>query len=73
MPDLGFTPSTKVFLIKLLAAVVVILAFIVERKGILPMWLQKKNTVTPVAQTYVEHNGVAAVTVTVAVNDAQKA
>jgi len=57
MPELGFTPSTKKFLIQLFAAIVVILAFLIERKGFFAILWHKKNTITPVARTFVEHNG----------------
>lgn len=57
----GFTPSTKAFLIEFLAAVIVLLAFFIERKGFFSLQWRKKNTTTPVAHTYVEHNGTAPV------------
>jgi hypothetical protein len=57
IPQSGFTPSTKVLLTELLAAAVVILALFIERKGFFSLQWRKKNTVTPVARTYVEHNG----------------
>ncbi len=57
LPELGFTPSTKKFLIQAFAALIVILAFMVEHKGVFSMQWRKKNPVTPVANTYVEHNG----------------
>lgn len=59
IPQSGFTPQTKAFLIEFLAAVVVILAFFIERKGFFSLEWRKKNTTTPVARTYVEHNGSA--------------
>ncbi len=57
LPELGFTPSTKKFLIQFFAAVVIVLAFLIERKGVFSIWWQKKDNITPVARTYVEHNG----------------
>lgn len=57
IPQSGFTPSTKVLLTELLAAAVVILALFIERKGFFSLQWRKKNTVTPVARTYVEHKG----------------
>lgn len=59
IPQSGFTPTTKVFLIEVLAALVVILALFIERKGFFSLQWKKKNTTTPVARTYVEHNGTA--------------
>lgn len=56
---LNFTPSTRKFLIELSAVVIVVLAFMIERKGVFSILWHKKNTVTPVARTYVEHNGAA--------------
>ena len=57
IPQLGFTPPTKAFLTELLAAIVVVLAIFIERKGFFSLQWRKKNTTTPVARTYVEHNG----------------
>lgn len=57
IPQSGFTPSTKVFLIEILSAALVILAFMIERKGFFSLQWRKKNTTTPTARTYVEHNG----------------
>jgi hypothetical protein len=57
IPQSGFTPSTKVFLIELLSGIVVILAFLIERKGFFSLQWRRKNTTTSVARTYVEHNG----------------
>ena len=70
MPQSGFTPQTKSFLIEFLAAAVVILAILIERKGFFSMEWRKKNTTTPVAHTYVEHNG--AVSVSAPVIDIEK-
>jgi uncharacterized membrane protein len=53
----GFTPSTKVFLIELLAVVIIVLAFLIEKKDFFSLLWHKKNTTTPVAHTYVEHHG----------------
>jgi hypothetical protein len=61
IPQSGFTPSTKTFLIEFLSAAVVILAFFIERKGFFSLQWRKKNTTTPVARTYVEHNGNASI------------
>jgi lysophospholipid acyltransferase (LPLAT)-like uncharacterized protein len=55
----GFTPSTRAFLIEFLSAVIVFLAFFIERKGFFSILWHKKHTTTPVARTYVEHNGAA--------------
>lgn len=63
IPQSGFTPTTKVFLIELLSALVVILAFLIERKGFFSLQWRKKNTVTPIARTYVEHDGNSNITV----------
>jgi hypothetical protein len=54
---LNFTPSTKRFLIELSAAAIVVLAFLIERKGFFSLQWRKKSTTTPIARTYVEHNG----------------
>jgi len=70
IPQSGFTPSTKVFLIELLAAAVVVLAFLIERKGFFSLQWRKKNTTTAVAHTYVEHNGNAVTPVAPVVSEA---
>jgi hypothetical protein len=57
IPQSGFPPSTKVFLIEFLVAIVVILALLIERKDFFAVLWHKKTTTTPVAHTYVEHNG----------------
>ena len=57
IPQLGFTPGTKNFLIEFLSALVVFLAIFIERKGFFSLQWRKKNTTTPVAKTYIEHNG----------------
>ncbi len=61
IPQSGFTPSTKVFLTELLSAGIVILAILVERKGFFSILWHKKSTVTPVAHTYMDHNGTPSV------------
>jgi len=61
IPQSGFTPTTKYFLTEFISAAVVILAFMIERKGFFSLQWRKKNTTTPVAHTYVEHNGNVAV------------
>ena len=68
MPQSGFTPSTKTFFIELLSAAVVVLAILIERKGFFSLQWRKKNTITPIAHTYVEHNGNATTPVVSAVN-----
>lgn len=61
IPQSGFTPTTKFYLIEILSAIIVFIAFFIERKGFFSVQWRKKNTVTPVAKTYVEHNGSASV------------
>lgn len=53
----NFTPSTRRFLIGLCATAVVVLAFLIERKGFFSLQWRRKNTITSVAHTYIEHNG----------------
>ena len=53
----NFPPDTKKYLIEIFAAIIVILAFLIEKKGVFSLDWRKKNPVTPVASTYVEHNG----------------
>jgi hypothetical protein len=53
----NFTPSTKKFLIGLSAVAIVVLAFMIERKGFFSLQWRNKNTTTSVARTYVEHDG----------------
>ena len=62
LSDSGFPPSTKSYLIQASAVLVVILAFLIEKKGVFTLNWHKKEPVTPVASTYVEHNGSAAPT-----------
>ena len=59
VPQSEFTPNTKNFLIELMAAAIVILAILIERKDLFSIIWHKKSTVTPVAHTYVDHNGTA--------------
>ena len=61
LPELGFTLPNTFLLIQFFAAIVIILAFMIERKGIFSILWSKKNTTTPVAKTYIEHNGVTPV------------
>jgi len=56
----GFTPDTKRHLVEIFAAIIVILAFLIEKKGVFFLDWHKKSPVTPVASTYVEHNGAVA-------------
>ncbi len=53
----GFPPDTKKYLIETFAALVVVLAFLIEKKGVFSLEWRKRNPTTPVASTYVEHNG----------------
>ena len=57
MQESGFEHSTKTFSILVFAALIVVLAFMIERKGFFSLQWRKKSTVTPVAKTYIEHNG----------------
>jgi hypothetical protein len=61
IPQSGFTPTTKVFLIELLSAIIVVLAIMIERKGFFSILWHKKSTTTPVAHTYVDHNGTSSI------------
>ena len=58
----GFTPDTKRYIIEIFAALIVVLAFLIEKKGVFSLDWHKKSPVTPVASTYVEHNGAVTVT-----------
>lgn len=53
----GFPPITRQYLIQIFAAFTVILAFLIEKKGVFSLDWHKRNPVTSVAKTYVEHNG----------------
>jgi len=57
IPQSGFTQFTKISLTEILSAAIVILALMIERKGFFSLQWRKKNTTTPVAKTYIEHNG----------------
>ena len=58
----GFPPYTKKYLIETFAALVVVLAFLIEKKGVFSLEWRKRSPVTTVASTFVEHNGTSAVT-----------
>ncbi len=57
IPESGFEPGLKKFLIQVIGFVVIILAFLIERHITISLHWRRKNTVTPTATTYVEHNG----------------
>jgi hypothetical protein len=55
---LGFEPTTKRYLIEALSLIIVVLAFLIERKGVFFLHWYKKDPVTPVASTYIESSEV---------------
>ncbi len=57
IPESGFEPGVKKFLIQAIGFVVIVLAFLIERHITISLHWRRKNSVTPTATTYVEHNG----------------
>jgi hypothetical protein len=59
IPESGFEPGFKKLATQVIGFIIIVLAFLIERHINISLHWRRKNTVTPTATTYVEHNGAA--------------